>query len=439
MKPLVAVVGRPNVGKSTFFNRITGKRIAIVEDTPGVTRDRIYADAEWAGRAFSLVDTGGIEPADSEPIFKQMREQASLAIDTADVILFLVDGREGLQAADHEVADMLRRTKKPVIVVVNKVDNLEREDALYDFYELGMGDPLAVSAEHGMGTGDLLDEVVKHFPPSEEEETTSVRVCVAGKPNVGKSSIVNALLGSARTIVSDVSGTTRDAIDTPFRAHGQDYVLIDTAGIRRKRAVEDETIERYSVIRAFGAIRRCDVALLVIDATQGVTEQDTKIAGYILDEGRALVIIVNKWDLIEKQTGTLEEMRRSIQKTLNFAAFAPILFISAKTGQRLHRVMEAVAEVYENASRRITTGVLNDLIAEAVAVNEPPSDHGRRLKLYYASQVSTRPPTFVFFVNDPALMHFSYLRYLENSLRKALVLTGTPIRLFVRQKSGQGG
>ncbi len=439
MKPLVAVVGRPNVGKSTFFNRVAGKRIAIVEDTPGVTRDRIYADAEWAGRAFALVDTGGIEPNDAEPIFKQMREQAELAIDTADGILFLVDGREGLQAADHEVADMLRRTKKPVIVVVNKVDNIEREDALYDFYELGMGNPIAVSAEHGMGTGDLLDEVVKHFPPAEEEETNAVRVCVAGKPNVGKPSIVNALLGSSRTIVSDVSGTTRDAIDTPFRAYGQDYVLIDTAGIRRKRAVEDETIERYSVIRAFGAIRRCDVALLVIDATVGVTEQDTKIAGYIINEGRALVIVVNKWDLIEKETGTLEAMRRSIQKTLQFASFAPILFISAKTGQRMHKVMEAVQEAYANASGRITTGVLNDLISEAVAVNEPPSDHGRRLKIYYASQVAIRPPTFVFFVNDPELMHFSYLRYLENSLRKALMLTGTPIRLLVRQKSGQSG
>lgn len=435
MKPLVAVVGRPNVGKSTFFNRVAGKRIAIVEDTPGVTRDRIYADAEWAGHAFSLVDTGGIEPADSEPIFKQMREQAQLAIDTADVILFLVDGREGLQAADHEVANMLRRTKKPVIVVVNKIDNADRDDALYDFYELGMGDPLAVSAEHGMGTGDLLDEVVKHFPPSDGEETQAVRVCVAGKPNVGKSSIVNALLGNARTIVSDMSGTTRDAIDTPFRAHGQDYVLIDTAGIRRKRAVEDETIERYSVIRAFGAIRRCDVALLVIDATMGVTEQDTKIAGYIVDEGRALVIIVNKWDLVEKETGTLEEMRRTIQREMQFASFAPILFISAKTGQRMHKVMEAVAEVYANASSRVATGVLNDLVADAIAVNEPPSDHGRRLKIYYASQVSVRPPTFVFFVNDPELIHFSYLRYLENSLRKALVLTGTPARLFVRKKS----
>lgn len=436
MKPLVAVVGRPNVGKSTFFNRIAGKRIAIVEDTPGVTRDRIYADAEWTGHRFSLVDTGGIEMNDAEPIFARMREQAQLAIDTADVILFLVDGREGPHPADHEVAGMLRRTKKPVIVVVNKVDNKEREDMLFDFYELGMGDPLAVSAEHGMGIGDLLDEVVRHFPKEPHDDGDErVSICVVGKPNVGKSSLVNALLGSERTIVSDVAGTTRDAIDTPLRAHGKDYVLIDTAGIRRKRAVEDETIERYSVIRALGAIRRCDVALMVIDAQAGVTEQDTKIAGYVVDEGKALVLIVNKWDLIEKETKTLDAMKDSIRRAMPFVSFAPMLFISAKTGQRIHRVMEQADEVFRNACGRITTGTLNDLLSEAVSVNEPPTDKGRRLKIYYATQVSVRPPTFVLFVNDPELMHFSYLRYLENAFRKALPLMGTPIRIFVRQKN----
>ncbi|MBR2329107.1 MAG: ribosome biogenesis GTPase Der [Clostridia bacterium] len=434
-KPLVAVVGRPNVGKSTFFNKIIGKRIAIVEDTPGVTRDRIYGDAEWLDYHFALVDTGGIEPMKEDIISTQMRRQAELAIETADVIIFMVDGREGITAADEDVAEMLRRSGKPIVLAVNKVDHPKFEDTAYDFYALGIGNPITISAEQGLGLGDLLDEVVAYFPKYDKEyESDAINIAIVGKPNVGKSSLVNALLGYERTIVSNISGTTRDAIDTPFTWNDNDFVLVDTAGIRRKRAIEDETIERYSVIRSLGAIRRADVVLIVIDAAEGLSEQDVRIAGYVHEEGKASVVIVNKWDIIEKDTHTMNEFKKKLYSDLAFMSYVPMLFISAKTGQRVNKVLEMAKYAYDQNSMRISTGTLNDVISEAITVTEPPSDKGRRLKIYYATQFATNPPTFALVVNDPNIMHFSYQRYLENYFRKSFGLDATPIRLKVRQR-----
>ncbi|MBQ4341086.1 MAG: ribosome biogenesis GTPase Der [Clostridia bacterium] len=436
MKPLVAIVGRPNVGKSTLFNRVVGKRIAIIEDTPGVTRDRIYGDAEWLTHSFTVIDTGGIEPDTEDIILSQMRRQAELAIETSHVIIFVVDGREGLTAADMEVAEMLRRCKKPIVLCVNKVDHVKYEDTAYDFYSLGIGDPITVSAEQGLGVGDLLDEVCKYFPAIEAGEGgEAIQIAVVGKPNVGKSSLVNMLLGQERTIVSNIPGTTRDAIDTPFRYNEKDYVLIDTAGIRRKRAVGDENVERYSVIRSLAAIRRCDVALIVVDAEQGLSEQDVRIAGYVHEEGKASVLIVNKWDLIEKDTHTVEKFKKDMLTDLAFMSYVPMLFISARTGQRVPRVMEQANAVLEQASTRISTGILNDVIGEAVTMSEPPFVKGRKLRIFYSTQVSVKPPTFVIFVNDAELMHFSYRRYLENYIRKSFRLDSVPIRLIIRNRA----
>lgn len=435
MKPLVAIVGRPNVGKSTLFNKIVGKRIAIVEDTPGVTRDRICADAEWLNYRFTLIDTGGIEPESEDIIAKQMRRQAELAIETANVIIFIVDGRAGITAADEEVADMLRRCKKPIVLVVNKVDHPKFEESIYDFYSLGIGTPISISAEQGLGIGDMLDEVVAGFSTmDEDEEEHSIGIAVVGRPNVGKSSLVNALLGEERTIVSNVPGTTRDAIDSPFTYGGKDYTLIDTAGIRRKRSIEDETVERYSVIRSLAAIRRCDIALIVVDAERGLSEQDVRIAGYVHEEGKASVLVVNKWDTIEKDTYTVEKFKKEMLADLAFMSYVPMLFISAKTGQRVQKVMEMASFAYEQNSIRITTGKLNDIVNEAITMNDPPVNNGRRLRVYYSTQVSTCPPTFVIFVNEPDLMHFSYRRYLENYIRKSFSITATPIRLIIRKR-----
>ncbi len=435
-KPLVAVVGRPNVGKSTFFNRIVGKRISIVEDTPGVTRDRIYQDAIWLNYPFTLIDTGGIEPAKEDIISVQMRRQAEIAIETADVIIFMVDGREGMTAADMEVAEMMRRSKKPVVLTVNKVDAQKFEDNAYEFYSLGLGDPITISSTQGLGLGDLLDEVVKGFPrvDDEDDEEKPINIAVAGRPNVGKSSLVNALLGDNRTIVSEIAGTTRDSIDTPFSQNGRDYVLIDTAGIRRKRAIEDETIERYSVIRSLGAIRRADVVFIVIDAELGISEQDVRIAGYVHEEGIASVLVINKWDLIEKDTHTMHKFKKDLGAHLAFMSYVPMLFTSALTGQRVNKMIEHADNVYGEATKRISTGILNDILSEAINATEPPSDKGRRLKLYYITQVSIKPPTFVIKVNDPKLMHFSYQRYLENYFRKSFGFEGTPIRLIIRAR-----
>lgn len=435
MKPLIAIVGRPNVGKSTLFNKIMGKRIAIVEDTPGVTRDRIYADGEWLNYHFTLIDTGGIEPESEDIIAKQMRRQAELAIETAHVIVFIVDGRAGLTSADEEVAEMLRRSKKPVVLVVNKLDHPKFEDEIYDFYALGIGTPIGISAEQGLGLGDMLDEVVAYFPRIEEEAAEeNPSIAIVGRPNVGKSSLVNALLGQERTIVSDIPGTTRDAIDTPFIWNEKEYTLIDTAGIRRKRAVEDETVERYSVIRSLAAIRRCDIALIVIDAERGLSEQDVKIAGYVHEEGKASVVIVNKWDLIEKDTYTADKFKKDMLVDLAFMSYVPMIFISAKTGQRVNKVMELAEYALAQNSMRISTGKLNGVVNEAITMNEPPVSSGRRLRIYYTTQVSIKPPTFVIFVNEPDLMHFSYKRYLENFIRKSFELKATPIRIIIRKR-----
>ncbi|MDD5904692.1 MAG: ribosome biogenesis GTPase Der [Clostridium sp.] len=435
MKPLVAIVGRPNVGKSTLFNKIVGKRIAIVEDTPGVTRDRIYADADWLNFKFTLIDTGGIEPESEDIIAKQMRRQAELAIETANVIVFIVDGRAGITAADEEVADMLRRCKKPIVLVVNKVDHPKFEDTVYDFYSLGIGTPISISAEQGLGIGDMLDEVVAGFEAIEDEdENKNIGIAVVGRPNVGKSSLVNALLGQERTIVSNIPGTTRDAIDSPFTWRGNEYTLIDTAGIRRKRSIEDETVERYSVIRSLAAIRRCDIALIVVDAERGLSEQDVRIAGYVHEEGKASVLIINKWDTIEKDTYTVEEFKKKMLVDLAFMSYVPMLFISAKTGQRVNKVMEIADYAYQQNTMRISTGKLNDIVNEAVTMNDPPVNNGRRLRIYYSTQVSIQPPTFVIFVNEPDLMHFSYRRYLENYIRKSFSLTATPIHLIIRKR-----
>ena len=435
MKPLVAIVGRPNVGKSTLFNKIVGKRIAIVEDTPGVTRDRIYADADWLNYKFTLIDTGGIEPESEDIIAKQMRRQAELAIETANVIVFIVDGRAGITAADEEVADMLRRCKKPIVLVVNKVDHPKFEDTVYDFYSLGIGTPISISAEQGLGIGDMLDEVVAGFEAIEDEdENKNIGIAVVGRPNVGKSSLVNALLGQERTIVSNIPGTTRDAIDSPFTWRENEYTLIDTAGIRRKRSIEDETVERYSVIRSLAAIRRCDIALIVVDAERGLSEQDVRIAGYVHEEGKASVLIINKWDAIEKDTYTVEEFKKKMLVDLAFMSYVPMLFISAKTGQRVNKVMEIADYAYQQNTMRISTGKLNDIVNEAVTMNDPPVNNGRRLRIYYSTQVSIQPPTFVIFVNEPDLMHFSYRRYLENYIRKSFSLTATPIHLIIRKR-----
>lgn len=440
-KPLVAVVGRPNVGKSTFFNKVIGKRIAIVEDTPGVTRDRLYADTEWLGREFTIIDTGGIEPENNEPIFAQMKAQAEIAIDTADVILFFVDGKEGVTGTDMDIANLLRRTSKPVILVVNKVDNFAKRGDFYDFYSLGMGEPMPVCAVQMLGFGDLLDEVISCFPPADEteEEEEPVKIAVVGKPNAGKSSLVNRILNDERVIVSNIPGTTRDAIDTPFTEDGKKYIIIDTAGMRKKSKIEFDSIERYGIVRGLNAIRRADVVLLVLDAEAGITEQDTKIAGFIHEEGKACIIVVNKWDLIEKDNKTMDTFRKKISESLKFMDYAPFVFISALTGQRLPRVMEEVARVYENASRRVPTGLLNDIIGEATALNEPPMQGGRRLKLFYATQASVNPPAFVLFVNDEKLMHYGYQRYIENTLRKGFDFEGTPLKFILRNRGEKGG
>ena len=436
INPIVAIVGRPNVGKSTLFNQLVGARISIVDDRPGVTRDRIYADTEWLDNKMTLVDTGGIDVHSQDQLVTQMKEQANVAIDIADAIIFLVDGKEGITPADQEVANLLRRAQKPIVLGINKIDAPHEEEMLYEFYNLGMGEPISISASHKRGLGDLLDAVVAHLPKLDydEEDEDVIKVAVLGKPNVGKSSIVNCLLGEDRVIVSDIPGTTRDAIDTPFVVNGKKYVIIDTAGIRRKSRISED-LERYSVIRALSAIRRCDIALLVIDATEEVTEQDTKIGGLIHEEGKGCIMIMNKWDLIEKETYTMNQYRKRLLNDLSFLQYAPSLFTSALTGQRLDRIIEMVDEVYAKCTFRISTGVLNDCIADAVAFSEPPTDKGRRLKIYYGTQVSIKPPTFVLFVNDPALMHFSYIRYLENQFRKSFGLEGTPIRFIVRQRS----
>lgn len=438
-KPLVAIVGRPNVGKSTFFNKIAGKRISIVEDTPGVTRDRIYADVEWMGRKFTLIDTGGIDPRSEDVLLGQMRRQAEIAMDTADVICFFTDGRAGMSQDDQEVADLLRKTHKPLLLVVNKVDFSGLNDNVYEFYNLGLGDPIAISSLNMLGLGDLLEAIVRLLPPPEpdelEEEDHVVQLAVVGRPNVGKSSIVNRLLGKERVMVSNIPGTTRDAIDSRFTAlDGTMYNIIDTAGMRRKRVVEDESLERYSVLRSIAAIKRCDVAMLLIDAQDGVTEQDTKIAGLIHDEGKACVIIVNKWDAVEKETNTLEQYRKQVLEDLKFMDYAPVLFVSAMTGQRVHTVLDMVSQVYAQYTKRVPTGVLNDVLADAQAAMQPPASSGRRLKIYYGTQQHMAPPTFILFVNDEELLHFAYARYLENYLRKTFDFTGTPIRLVLRAK-----
>ena len=438
-KPLVAVVGRPNVGKSTFFNKMAGKRISIVDDMPGVTRDRITADAEWLGHSFTLIDTGGIDPKSDDVLLSQMREQASIAMELADVICFFTDARDGLTEDDKDVANMLRKTTKPVLLVVNKVDYLGLNDSLYEFYELGLGDPIGISSVNMLGFGDLLDQLIALFPEDrnedEENGTKPLQLAIVGRPNVGKSSMTNRLLGENRTMVSEIAGTTRDAIDSLYTDEtGTVFNIIDTAGIRRKRAVEEESLERYSVLRSIAAIRRCDVALLLIDANDGVTEQDTKIAGLIHDEGKAVIVIVNKWDMLEKETGTYESYRKKVLDDLKFMSYAPVLFVSAKSGQRISTILSKVKEVYATACRRITTGVLNDVLTDAVNALQPPMQGGKRLKIYYATQGGVQPPTFVLFVNEEKLMFFAYERYLENFFRKTFQLEGTPVRFILREK-----
>ncbi len=436
-KPIVAIVGRPNVGKSTLFNALAGSRISIIQDTPGVTRDRIYADVEWLDRSFTMIDTGGIEPDTNDIILSQMREQAQIAIDTADVILFMTDLKQGLVDADAKVADMLRRSHKPVLLVVNKVDSFVRDEAaVYEFYNLGIGDPYPVSAANRTGIGDLLDEVLKRLPEknASEEEDTRPKVAIVGKPNVGKSSIINRLLGEDRLIVSDIAGTTRDAVDTVVKYDGKEYVFIDTAGIRRKNRIKED-LEHYMIVRAVGAVERADVVVVVIDATEGVTEQDAKIAGIAHERGKGIIIAVNKWDAVEKDTHTVKKFSDKIRQTLSFMAYADILFISAKSGQRLTKLYSMVDEVIESANRRVGTGVLNEILSEAVALQQPPMDKGKRLKCYYMTQVGVAPPTFVLFVNDKKLMHFSYERYIENQIRTAFGFKGTAIRIITRERA----
>ena len=435
-KPVVAIVGRPNVGKSTLFNALAGEKISIVKDTPGVTRDRIYADVTWLDKEFTMIDTGGIEPDSRDVILSQMREQAQIAIDTADVILFLTDVRQGLVDADSKVADMLRRSGKPVVLVVNKVDSFEKYmPDVYEFYNLGIGDPVPVSAASRLGIGDLLDLVMEYFPEHEagEEDDDRPRVAIVGKPNVGKSSIINRLLGENRVIVSDVAGTTRDAIDTVIVHDQKEYVFIDTAGLRRKSRIKEE-LERYSIIRTVTAVERADVVLMVIDAVEGVTEQDAKIAGIAHERGKGVIIVVNKWDAIEKNDRTMREYESRVRQVISYMPYAEIMYVSAVTGQRLNRLYDMIDMIIANQTMRIATGVLNEIMTEAVAMQQPPSDKGKRLKLYYITQVSVKPPTFVIFVNDKELMHFSYTRYLENKIREAFGFRGTPLRFIIRER-----
>ncbi len=438
-KPVVAIVGRPNVGKSTLFNKLAGKRISIVLDTPGVTRDRIYADCDWNGRDFTLIDTGGIEPKTNDVILSQMRIQAELAIETADVVVFVVDMATGMTATDESVAKMLQKSKKKIILCVNKADGVGATPAeVYEFYNLGLGDPFAVSAVHGLGTGELLDEIVLNLPPKTEEEESDgpIKVAVIGKPNAGKSSLINKLLGEERVIVSEIAGTTRDAVDQYYKNDTGEYIFIDTAGIRKKSKV-DEAIERYSVIRAYLAVDRADVCILLIDAEQGVTEQDTKIAGYAHDKGKASIIAVNKWDLIEKETGTTEEYAEKVRTDLSYMTYAPLVFISAKTGQRTDKLFDMIRFVNAQNSMRITTGKLNEVLSEATARVQPPTDRGKRLKVLFMTQVSVKPPTFVVFCNKSELFHFSYRRYIENQIRAVFGLEGTPIRMIIREREGE--
>lgn len=434
-KPLVAVVGRPNVGKSTFFNRIAGKKISIVKDMPGVTRDRIYADAEWCGHAFTIVDTGGLDVKNKDEFQQNITRQAELAVELAQVVLLFVDGRQGLMPADYDAANFLRKYKVPIVLVVNKVDNNEIERT-YEFYNLGLGEPIAISAEMNKGIGDLLDVIVSKFKTKVDAEADNdkIKIAVVGKPNAGKSSLVNRLLGENRVMVSNVAGTTRDAIDSPFKYKGKEYLLIDTAGIRRKRSIDKDSVELYSVVRSFDAIRRADVVVMVVDSAEGLSEQDVRIAGFIHEEGKPSVILMNKWDTIEKDTYTMNKFNEKLQEDLKFMDYYIPLYGSALTGLRINKLMDTVNLALENASRRITTGVLNEVLQNAVLTNEPPTKNGRRLKIYYITQPSTNPPTFVLFVNDKELMHFSYLRYLENCLRNAVDFKGTPIRLLVNSK-----
>ncbi len=438
-KPIVAVVGRPNVGKSTLFNGLAGQQISIVKDTPGVTRDRIYADVTWLDKAFTLIDTGGIEPDSSDVILSQMREQAQIAIDTADVIIFMTDVRQGLVDSDAKVADMLRRSHKPIVLVVNKVDNFEKQmPDVYEFYNLGIGEPMPISAISKLGLGDMLDEVTKWFPEDKEaqEDDDRPKIAIVGKPNVGKSSIVNKLFGENRVIVSDIAGTTRDAIDTTINYNGQDYVFIDTAGLRRKSKIKEE-LERYSIIRTVSAVERADIVIVVIDANEGVTEQDAKIAGIAHERGKGIIIAVNKWDAIEKDDKTIYQFTNKIKETLSFIPYAEILFISAKTGQRLNKIYELIDAIVESQNMRIPTGVLNEILTEAVSMQQPPSDKGKRLRIYYMTQVSVKPPTFVMFINDKNLTHFSYTRYIENKIREAFGFRGTAIHFINRERKGK--
>jgi GTP-binding protein len=435
-RPIVAIVGRPNVGKSTIFNRIIGDRLAIVEDKPGITRDRIYGIGEWMGTSFSVIDTGGIEIDGEDEILKSVRMQAELAIEEADAIIFMVDAKSGMTSSDSEVAEILYRAKKPIILAVNKVDNLKRQDDIYEFYSLGFGDPIGISGSHGIGIGDLLQTVVDNLPEKEEEEygEDTIRVALIGRPNVGKSSLVNAILGEERVIVSDMAGTTRDAIDTPFEKDGQKYVLIDTAGMRKRGKVY-ETTEKYSVMRAMHAIERADVVLVIINGEEGIIEQDKHIAGYAHEAGKASIFVVNKWDIVDKDDKTMQQFTQKIRDHFLFMTYAPVVFVSAKTKQRLHKLLPVVVEVSEQHAMRVQTHLLNDVVSDAVAFNPPPTDKGRRLKINYATQVTVKPPTILLFVNDPELMHFSYERYLENRIRAAFRFEGTPIRLFTRKKS----
>lgn len=436
-RPVVAVVGRPNVGKSTLFNALAGENISIVKDTPGITRDRIYADITWLDKNFTLIDTGGIEPESKDIILSQMREQAQIAIDTADVIIFMVDVRQGLVDTDSKVADMLRRSGKPIVLAVNKADSFQKFMAdVYEFYNLGIGEPFAISSVNKLGFGELLDEVVSYFDQNaaeEEEEDERTRIAIVGKPNVGKSSIINKLIGENRLIVSDIAGTTRDAVDTEVVYHRKEYVFIDTAGLRRKNKIKEE-LERYMIIRTVTAVERADIVVLVIDASEGVTEQDAKIAGIAHDRGKATIIAVNKWDLIDKDNKTVNQFTQKIRQILSFMPYAEILFISAETGQRLPKLYETIDIVYENHAMRVATGVLNEIMTEAVALQQPPSDKGKRLRLYYITQAAVKPPTFVIFVNDKELMHFSYTRYIENQIREAFGFRGTPLRFIIRER-----